>query len=68
MGIKGLWNLNLIPADNFGDHRLWAVQTRGMALITVDAVVDITRDLRVLEVIRIVASVASRALKARIVV
>ena len=39
-----------------------------MALITVDAVVDITRDLRVLEVIRVVASVASRALKARIVV
>lgn len=53
---------------NFGDERLRAVQTRGMALITVDAVVDITRDLRVLEVVRVVASVASRALKDRIVV
>lgn len=53
---------------NFGDESLRAVQTRGMALITVDAVVDITRDLRVLEVVRVVASVATRALKDRIVV
>ena len=39
-----------------------------MTLVTVDAVVDISRHLIVLEVVRVVASVAARALEDRVVV
>lgn len=39
-----------------------------MTLVTVDAVVDVSRHLIVLEVIWVVASVATRALEDRVVV
>jgi hypothetical protein len=39
-----------------------------MALVAVDAVVDIAADVIVMEIVRVVATVATRALEHRIVV
>lgn len=51
-----------------GPNRLSATSAAGVTLITVDAVVDISRHVVVVEVIRVVAAMTARALEHGVVI
>ena len=54
--------------SRIGKESLASASTRGMALIAVDAVVNVAGNVLVVEVVRVVASMAARALEDGVIV